>query len=91
LDRLVIWEGIDAKRWEVARVELLPDGLRAAGTQVGTDPTPYRLDYSLDATAGFITRMLDLRVIGSGWSRALRLEHTGGGSWRASATSDTHR
>jgi hypothetical protein len=84
LDRLVIWEGIDAKRWEVARVELLPNGLRAAGTQVGTDPTPYRLDYNLDAADRFITRLLDLRVVGSGWSRALRLEHDGRGKWRAS-------
>ena len=80
----MIWEGIGAKRWEVARVELLRDGLTAEGTQVGIDPAPYRLDYSLDAAAGFVTRVLNVRVIGNGWTRGLRLEHDGRGNWRAS-------
>jgi hypothetical protein len=49
----VIWEGIDAKRWEVARVELAPNGIRADGTQVRIDPVAYRLDYRLAAPSAF--------------------------------------
>jgi hypothetical protein len=85
-DRLVIWEGIDARRWEVARVDLAPQGVRADGTQVGIDPVPYRLDYRLDATSGFVTRELEVRVTGEGWSRRLHLEHDGRGIWHARVT-----
>src|SRR5262249_55400829 len=80
---LVIWEGIGAKRWEVAQIELLPDGVGAEGPQIGVDPVPYRLDYRLDAASGFVTRRLDVRASGDGWSRRLRLEHDGRGIWGA--------
>jgi len=53
--RLVIWEGLDAWRAEVARVELGDGELSATGTQLGVEPLPYRLDYALEALDGFVT------------------------------------
>lgn len=82
-ERFVIWEGIDAKRWEVARLVLGAGGLEAVGSQVGIDPVPYRLDYRLEAGPDFITRALDVRASGEGWWRTLELRHDGCGRWDA--------
>jgi uncharacterized protein len=60
--RLVIWEGVDAWRVELAHVDLWESGLRATGTQLGIDPEPYRLDYRLDAGDGFVTGRLEVEV-----------------------------
>jgi hypothetical protein len=76
-DRLVIWEGIDAKRWEVARVELAPHGVRAEGAQVGIDPVPYRLD----AASGFVTRGLEVRAAGRGGAAGCAWSTTGTVAW----------
>jgi hypothetical protein len=79
--RLVIWEGVDAWRSEVATVELTADGVTASGTQVGVDPMPYRADYRLDARHGFVTARLEVVVHGTGWRRELELVHDGRGRW----------
>jgi uncharacterized protein len=76
------WE--DGWHAELAWVLLPEDGLRATGTQLGVDPLPYRLDYTLDATGrGFATRTLRLETRGSGWERRLRLERDESGEWGA--------
>lgn len=79
--RLVLWAGTDAERWEIADLDLTSGGVRAAGTQAGTDPEPYRLDYELDASDGFVTRSLEVEVTAAAWSRHLRLMHDGNGKW----------
>ncbi|MDQ3641672.1 MAG: putative glycolipid-binding domain-containing protein [Actinomycetota bacterium] len=56
--RLLLWRGLDGWRAEVAGVDLTPDGVSAAGTQLGVDPVAYRLDYTLDAGDQFVTRRL---------------------------------
>jgi hypothetical protein len=81
VQRLIVWTGTDAERWEVAQLELSDQGVQAAGTQVAVDPEPYRLDYRLDARTGFVTRSLDLRVTAERWSRRLLLRHDGAGQW----------
>jgi uncharacterized protein len=83
--RLVVWEGVDAWRREVAAVELTPDGVTATGTQVGVDPLPYRADYRLDAGHGFVTARLDVVAQGTGWRRELELVHDGRGNWTCRA------
>jgi hypothetical protein len=85
VQHLLVWNGVDAWRAEVASVDLTPRGLRAEGTQVGVDPAGYRLDYSLDASKDFVTRSLQVRVTGEGWGRTLRLAHDGAGAWRCEA------
>jgi hypothetical protein len=86
--RLVVWEGIDDWRAEVAEVELTDDGVCATGTQLGVDPMPYRLDYTLEAREQFITTRLQVEVTGEGWSRRLHLMHDGAGRWTCDAGAD---
>jgi hypothetical protein len=81
MERLIVWRGLDSLRWEVAHFTLNPQGVAARGTQVGTEPVPYRLDYDLDARDGFVTRQLDVRAEGEAWSRRLVLQHDGKGAW----------
>jgi uncharacterized protein len=81
MDRLVVWSGLDAERWEVVELSLGDDGLAARGTQVGVEPLPYRLDYVLEAPDNFVTRLMDVRVRGDRWSRRLLLRHDGRGGW----------
>jgi hypothetical protein len=80
--RLPIWKGLDEWRAEVARVELGPRDLQAAGTQIGADPTPYRLDYDLDVGSGWITTRLSVQVTTAARERRLLLEHDARGGWR---------
>jgi uncharacterized protein len=80
-ERLIVWSGLDSLRWEVATINFSGDGIAATGTQIGTEPMPYRLDYELDAPQDFVTRRLDVRAQGEGWVRRLVLRHDGEGSW----------
>jgi hypothetical protein len=80
--RLLLWRGLDVWRAEVASVELTDQWVRASGTQLGVDPVPYRLDYKLDASDGFVTKSLEVDATGEGWSRSLRLGRDGDGAWR---------
>lgn len=79
--RLVLWAGLDRTRWEAAHLEMTRHGVTATGTQMAVEPTPYHLDYRLEALDNFVTRLLDIRVRGAGWSRSLVLRHDGRGRW----------
>ena len=81
--RFLVWTGVEEWLTEAASVELGEDGLRATGIQLGADPAPFRVDYRLDASGGFVTRELDLTATAEGWSRRLLLRHDGSGGWRA--------
>jgi hypothetical protein len=83
--RLVLWSGTDAWRAEAASVELTADGVQATGVLLGVDPLPYRVDYSLDAGDGFVTRRCEVRAVGTGWSRRVELTHDGAGAWTCAA------
>src|SRR3954452_23335550 len=71
MTHFVMWRGLDGWRAEVASVELCADGLTAIGTQLGSDPLPYRLDYRLDASARHVTRSIEIVAVGQGWRREL--------------------
>jgi hypothetical protein len=86
--RVVIWEGLDDWRAEVAQLELGDGELSAKGTQLGVDPLPYRLDYALEASDWFITRRMRVEISGEGWSRRLNLSHDGHGDWRCESEED---
>ncbi|MGD9694230.1 MAG: putative glycolipid-binding domain-containing protein [Thermoleophilia bacterium] len=87
--RTLVWRGTDGWRAEAVEVELAGEGLRARGTQIGADPLPYRLDYALDAAAGFVTRALDVTVTGDGWRRMLRLARDpSSGAWTIAARAE---
>jgi hypothetical protein len=81
--RFVIWMGVEEWLTETAAVELDENGLTATGTQLGADPEPFRVDYRLDASDGFVTRAFGATSSGDGWRRMLALSHDGSGDWRA--------
>jgi uncharacterized protein len=86
--RVVIWEGLDDWRAEVAHVEIGDGELSAKGTQLGVDPFPYRLDYALETSDRFVTRAMRLAISGEGWARRLDLSHDGDGDWRCESEED---
>ena len=81
----LVWRGLDAWRAEYADVVLQADRLLARGTQIGVEPLPYRLSYSLDTAAGFVTTRLTADAVGAGWSRRLDLSRDAYGAWHVSA------
>jgi uncharacterized protein len=85
--RLLVWSGVEEWLAESAVVELAGDGLRAAGTQLGAEPVPFRVDYRLEAP-GFVTRELELTATAEAWRRQLLLRHDGDGVWSAEVNDD---
>jgi uncharacterized protein len=84
-ERLLLWRGVEEWLAEAATIELTAHGVRATGTQLGADPLPYRLDYALDAAAGFVTASLRVDARGDGWQRAVELRHDGAERWHVAA------
>ena len=80
----LVWRGLDAWRAEYADVALGADRLLARGTQIGVEPLPYRLTYSLDTAPGFVTARLTMDAGGEGWSRRLDLTRDARGAWHLS-------
>jgi uncharacterized protein len=78
----LVWTGLEEWLTESAAVELDGGGLSAAGTQLGADPEPFRVDYRLEAPE-FVTRELELTATAEGWRRHLLLRHDGSGAWTA--------
>jgi hypothetical protein len=66
---------------ELAELRIGGGTLSASGVALGIDPTPYRLEYQLTTTAGYVTEHLAVRVQGDGWRRALNLERATSGAW----------
>ncbi|GAA3068730.1 putative glycolipid-binding domain-containing protein [Streptosporangium carneum] len=65
---------------EYAEVNLGTE-LTAVGVAIGTDPEPYRLEYTLRTLPGYVTELLSVRVHGADWHRALDLRRSAHGSW----------
>ena len=81
--RALAWTGLEEWLAEHAQVDLGDDGVMATGVQLGVEPDPYLLEYSLDVPSGWITRRLDVEASGAGWRHSLTLEHDGHGRWTA--------
>jgi uncharacterized protein len=79
--RFLVWSGVEEWLTEAAAVDL-GDGLSAAGTQLGAEPAPFRVDYRLEAPE-FVTRELELTASAQGWRRHQLLRHDGDGAWDA--------
>jgi hypothetical protein len=73
---------------EFAEVGLTDRDLAATGVAIGTEPVPYRLDYSLETEPGFITSRLRVVSRGEGWRRSLDLRRTTAGAWEAETETD---
>ncbi|HSD25608.1 MAG TPA: putative glycolipid-binding domain-containing protein [Solirubrobacterales bacterium] len=86
----LVWIGVEEWFTEAAAVgiEVPNQGLGATGIQLGAEPSPYRVDYRLDAHDGFVTRAIDLTSHGDGWRRRLELVHDGAGHWEVDLLDD---
>jgi uncharacterized protein len=79
--RTVAWIKDEPFGVEYANVRLLRDRLTATGVAIAKGPMLYRLDYTLQTAAGFVTSRLDVQIRGEGWGRSLELKRDSGGSW----------
>jgi hypothetical protein len=66
---------------ELADLTVSSSRLSATGVAIGSDPCPYRLDYQLTTTDGYVTAQLVVGTQGPGWRRALILERAASGTW----------
>jgi hypothetical protein len=79
--RTIAWNGIDDEnRYDMATVQLDRDRLTATGTSRTPD---YQLQYTLRTGPEWITRALDVRIAGTGWTRELALVRDTAGRWRS--------
>ncbi|WP_344969100.1 putative glycolipid-binding domain-containing protein [Streptosporangium fragile] len=74
---------------EYAEVNLSSE-LTAVGVAIGTDPVPYRLEYTLRTFPGYMTELLSVRAHGPGWQRALDLRRSAHGTWSCETKTDGH-
>jgi len=84
--RRVAWVKEDPFGVEQAEVRLNPQTMSAVGVAIGTEPTPYRLDYRLVTRRGFVTARLLVDARGDGWRRRLRLRRDAAGVWGEETT-----
>lgn len=79
------WVKDDPFGVEYAEALLAEGSLSAGGVAIGTEPVPYRLDYSLETGEGFVTSELKVSTFGEGWKRRLSLRRSSAGDWSADA------
>lgn len=80
-ERAVAWVKDDPFGVEFAEIDLGPKHLSAHGVAIARDPISYRLDYTLETTAGFVTSRLHVVSRGEGWHRAVELKRDIRGTW----------
>ncbi|WP_152361408.1 putative glycolipid-binding domain-containing protein [Microlunatus speluncae] len=91
MERSLVW--VKDGGAELARVKLTDRRLSATGTAIGSDPLPYRLDYTLRTVDRFVTSALYVSSAGHDpdrgpWRRQLELRHDGAGTWTVDATGE---
>jgi hypothetical protein len=72
---------------ELVEVTLNGTTLAASGWAIGTEPSPYRLEYQLATSDGYVTTRLAVWTEGPGWRRTLVLERAASGVWTCSGQS----
>jgi hypothetical protein len=72
---------------EYVEVAFRTDALSADGVAIGSEPLPYRLDYTLCTVSEFVTAEVEVRSRGDGWERRLMLARSTAGDWTAETTS----
>ena len=84
MEHIFVWEGWERSDWhaESATVTFGDSRMLATGIQLGIDPLPYSLHYTLAVDLEtFVTRRLSVSARGADWSRGVELEHAVDGEW----------
>lgn len=79
--RAVAWVKDDPFGVEFAEIDLARNDLSARGVAIAGGPVSYRLDYTLQTAADFVTSRLQVVSRGEGWRRAIELLRDGQGIW----------
>ncbi len=79
--RAVAWVKDDPFGVEFAEIDLSPNRLSARGVAIAGEPMSYRLDYTLETAANFVTSRLHVVSRGQGWRRTLELRRDAEGTW----------
>jgi hypothetical protein len=83
IHRAIAWSKDDPYGSEYADIQLIAGSLTAAGVAIGSDPVPYRLDYTLTTGPEYLTSSVIVKASGDGWRRALQMRRKDG-KWEAS-------
>lgn len=79
--RAVAWVKDDPFGVEFAEIDLATNDLSARGVAIAGGPVSYRLDYTLQTAADFVTSRLHVVSCGQGWRRAVELLRDDQGIW----------
>ena len=79
--RAVAWVKDDPFGVEFAEIDRSQDRLSARGVAIAGEPMSYRLDYTLETAADFVTSCLNVVSRGEGWRRSLELRRDAEGTW----------
>src|SRR5258708_39359207 len=79
--RCVAWSKVDPFGAELVEVRLGADELAATGVAIGSAPMPYRLDYSVETLAAFVTSRVVGPTRGDGGARKPHLRRSPAGAW----------
>jgi uncharacterized protein len=82
-DRAVAWVKEEPFGVEFAEVMISARKLTASGVAIGSDPFPYRLEYTLETGEDFVTSRLTAAAVGEGQRFALDLRRSPSGEWSA--------
>jgi hypothetical protein len=83
-----LWAKDDPFGAELAEITVEQGTLSASGVALGSEPVPYRLEYSLATSEEFVTRALKVISTGAGWRRELSLERdSASGTWSCTTQS----
>jgi uncharacterized protein len=82
--RAIAWIKDDPFGVEFAEARL-GAGLSATGVAIGIEPTPYRLDYTLETREHFVTSRLQVTARSEGEQRTLDLRRSEEGRWSTDA------
>ena len=83
--RVVAWVKDDPFGVEFAEITLAPQHIAAQGVAIGARPIPYRLDYMLETSHGYLTSRLWATSSGEGWRRTLGLRRDTSVVWTIGA------
>ena len=79
--RAVAWIKADPFGVEFAEIDLARNDLSARGVAIAGGPVSYRLDYTLETAADFVTSRLHVVSRGERWRRSIELLRDGQGIW----------
>lgn len=83
VQRAIAWVKTSGTGLEFADVELDEKRISATGVAIGSEPLPYRLDYTFASRSRFVTKWIEVESHGQGWRRSLRLKRDRAGEWDA--------